>query len=380
MAWTPELRLHTKRERGKVRRWYTFEIGGKEHYLGSDKRAALAKAGQLQAEHYGQTPVDGTPETVVELVERRKLEFPNRHRWNLTPWAEYARSKEGVPWRLDDLTPDHLEGYATWLRTRYRHRPGNRKNVTAVGLKPRSVRQYVWAAATTCAWAVDRGWMTRAPRLPKRLPKPVETARDLSPAQLATMFQQIAGLRIEPLLRFQVEVGARPSEVCRLRWDAVDLARRVCVLTEHKTAHSTGRSRTVYLTDAAVALLEKQDRTCEWVFPSRLGKPYTRDGLRAILQRHFPDATPYQLRHTFAQFHTDNDTLSDRDLAGLLGHSSTRMVTVYRKIRETRLRSVAARLPSPVPPLPVGSAAKPSAAAPARPAASKQTTRKRATG
>ncbi|MCH8189349.1 MAG: site-specific integrase [Proteobacteria bacterium] len=140
--------------------------------------------------------------------------------------------------------------------------------------------------------------------------------------------------------------GCRPGEARTLRWSEVDLNRKVCVV-EGKTTRRTGTVRTIALTPDAIRVLKDTPRECECVFPSGNLRPYTRDGLKAMMRRGGMNSA-YALRHTFAQHMLDSGVAIE-DVAEVLGHDDNlRTVLRYVKVRSARLLRVAAKLTSPV--------------------------------
>jgi integrase len=72
------------------------------------------------------------------------------------------------------------------------------------------------------------------------------------------------------LVRVLIRTGARPKELCRLRWEhitwdgwklASDHAAAKAVLPEHKTGEKTGKPRTIYLTPALTGALKRVRET-----------------------------------------------------------------------------------------------------------------------
>jgi len=73
------------------------------------------------------------------------------------------------------------------------------------------------------------------------------------------------------------------------------------------------------------------------VFRSGLGTPYTPAGLRSILRRHGDGATPYQLRHSFAQHVADAGEVPVEVLSRLLGHAGVKTTEIYFRVRDQRV-------------------------------------------
>ena len=147
-----------------------------------------------------------------------------------------------------------------------------------------NTRANVMAAVDCCLnWAVKAGHLDRnpirghgpvtVPRAAPRFAPPAETAALLrfwlhrTPRNAATSRHDRSALL---LIRCLVRTGARPKELCRLRWDQVRWdhawstaghAMAAAVLLEHKTATATGKPRTIYFPPALRrALLREHDR------------------------------------------------------------------------------------------------------------------------
>lgn len=327
MGWEPK--IHPQRKGGKVVA-HTFRCGGQVYCLSKNLRQARADAADIRAAQLRKEarPI-GTPQFVAELVEMWLARWPKR-KWTMLAWTDYAGRLV-----LDRLPADHLEEYA--------------KSMIEGDYSLWVVRERVNYAYKLCRWAVDHGWMVKAPRKP-RISEPQQEERDIPRDRLIGMFDGLPG-NAGKVLRFTVETGCRPAEARLLEWNQVDEWFGVARQSAHKTKRSTGASRKIPMTPGAKAILDCQPRTGRWVFPTRLGRPYTAQGLRSVLQDYFPDLTPYQFRHTMAQFLADSDQ-PDSVIAAVLGHSSTRMVRFYRKVKQDRLARIAAGLASPVPPQP----------------------------
>lgn len=215
------------------------------------------------------------------------------------------------------------------------------------GYSPASIRKMIFAAAAVLKLAIKRGWLQAMPAVP-RCPSPPPRPKGLSAGQLgellATLEARPTTDHLVPLIRFAADTGMRPGEVCRLRWDDVDLARGAIVLTEHKTARRTEAARIVILPPAALALLEGREREGVYVFTNRSGRPYSRDGLAATLRRY--GVTPNQLRHTFAQSMIDVGIRPEM-VTEMLGHRTSRMVWQYASIRAELVRAELALVETP---------------------------------
>ena len=148
------------------------------------------------------------------------------------------------------------------------------------------------------------------------------------------------------ILSFVLCCGCRPGEAVGLTWDQVDLPRKMCVLKAHKTAGATGKTRTIYLTPEAVAVLEATEHREGPVFRNRLGRRFWMGSLRSALRnRGIPNI--YALRHSAAQGWLESGTPID-SVAKLLGHSDLTTVLNYAQTRDARALDAAASLVSPL--------------------------------
>lgn len=222
----------------------------------------------------------------------------------------------------------------------------NLVRVTSTGkpLSLKTIRHYIRAATAVLRWAHDQEWIDRMPAVPK-LPKPMRQARDLDGTRIGSTFETFTGKakRTGHIFRFILATGCRLSEACKLEWEHVHLDRGLCILPEHKTAESSGRPRSIYLTPDALAVLTElaDERRLSVVplsgivFRNGKGEAYKPSGLRSILRRHAGGATPYQLRHTFCQTGSDGGTPIEV-MAKLMGHASTETTAFYYEVRDAR--------------------------------------------
>lgn len=291
------------------RPYFRCSIGGRRHHLGTNRQRAYRRFAELVGDIAAPT---AAPETVNGAVAAWLREHPGH--WSEPRLKLWITASGALP--LRELKPDSLEKLARHLRSG--------------GYGAFSVREAVRCAHAVCRWCVERRWSSELPRMPI-LPRRPRQPRDVQPAELTRAFEKLRG-RSEPILRFILLTGCRPKEARTLLWKHVDLDRAMIQLPEHKTARRTGRIRTIYLPDAAISLLKAMDHRAAFVFLSRLNKPYTASGLRAILRRRGINSV-YSLRHTFAQHALESGTPMEV-VAKLLGHSDLSTVQVYAQVRD----------------------------------------------
>ena len=324
--------------RGKFR----FRLAGQE-YEYETEREAKAQFHILMGRHLAETGNTDRPHTVAGAVEKwLALNPSSAYATWLPTFVEFAGREYLMDVERDILTRYHVHLKAQRVKRNTYDRATKEWSVKATDkpLAAGTVRHYLKAAAAVLEWARGQGWLECEPVAPK-VPKGVRKARDVEPGKLADALDDLPD-RAGHILRFIAATGCRPSEACRLEWRHVNIDARVCSLDVHKTMGETGEPRTLYLTDAALVILQalKTDGAEGFIFTSRLGKPYTPAGLRAILRRH-GGFTPYQLRHSFAQQVSDSGEVPVEVLSKLLGHHDMKTTAFYFKVRDQRARQAA---------------------------------------
>jgi integrase len=132
-------------------------------------------------------------------------------------------------------------------------------------------------------------------------------------------------------MRLVAITGFRRGEVLGLRWDEIDLTRRIATLSDTKTGRSIRP-----LSRPACDLLRGLSRMyeSEFVFPARDGRAMSGNSFRKRWQKIAalgdlpPAITPHTLRHSFASEAGDLG-YGDSVIAGLLGHARTTMTSRY---------------------------------------------------
>ncbi|WP_019647221.1 tyrosine-type recombinase/integrase, partial [Novispirillum itersonii] len=146
--------------------------------------------------------------------------------------------------------------------------------------------------------------------------------------------------------------GARRSEALNMRWEDVDIPRRLWQVPRAKS----GRRRHIPLSDAAVAVLLSLPHPpgCPWVFPGAdparplegVRKCWDRVKARAGLAR---DLRLHDLRHSFASTLV-NHGRPIYEVAEILGHSQISTTRRYSHFQNDRLvdaANIAGRLAAP---------------------------------
>jgi integrase len=172
--------------------------------------------------------------------------------------------------------------------------------------------------------------------------------RFLSDAELGRLGQALTTVEREKdankaalaAIRLLVLTGARRGEVLRLRWEDVDLGRRVLRLPDSKTG-----AKVILLDDAAAALLAGLPRKGAWVFPSRThaGLPLRdirKTWWRVLERGELPGLRLHDLRHTHASVGAASG-LSLQLIGSLLGHRRAATTERYAHLVDDAQRAAA---------------------------------------
>lgn len=326
MGWEPKPRWRAGRQR------WVCTIQGKKFTLGRSESAAWARLRQIQT-RLGCSVDPGRPATVPVLIDawQRRHAASAWQRAVLAYWSEAAAAVG-----LADIKTNHLADLVGWMR---------KKKYAA-----KTIGHAVAGALRVCRWARDEDLIEKLPAAPL-MDAPDVAPRDISNQALSKLqrsIQKSRRKRAGRLLRFIAATGCRPIEARLLRWSDLRKSKSGWwfEVAEHKTRRKTGEPKIIPLPPAAKSLVQTTPRTGQWVFPSRLGTPYTGGGLRRIMKRAC-GATPYQLRHKLAQSMFDAG-MSRTDVAGQLGHRDERTTDIYIRTRGRRAVATARRIKSPM--------------------------------
>jgi integrase len=162
----------------------------------------------------------------------------------------------------------------------------------------------------------------------------------------------IGALWFKEVVLFAVLTGMRRGEIVNLRWQDVDLSRRVIFIQSSPTFKTkAGRRRTVPMSDSVLYLLtSKQGKSrSEFVFTlndepisdvwvTHLFKKCVRRCKLSNRRLHF-----HSLRHTFASWLVQKGATL-YEVQRLLGHTSSKVTEVYSHLQPEQLHSTVNRI------------------------------------
>ncbi len=227
---------------------------------------------------------------------------------------------------LDEITRDVLERVI---------------EARSINSKPSTVNRYLALIRAILHMARDEWeWIERVPRF-RLLKEQNRRVRWLKPVEVARLLQELPP-HLRAMAIFSLATGLRQSNVTLLRWDQVDLKRRMAWIWADQAKARTAIA--VPLTDDAMAVLEAQRcQHAEYVFPYR-GRPVTRTSTKAwkaaLKRAGIENFRWHDLRHTWASWHAQNGTTMHQ-LMELGGWASMQMVLRYAHFSAEHLRAAA---------------------------------------
>src|SRR5438105_6937730 len=278
------------------------------------------------------------PYTVADLLQTYERTYlpqlaPTTQIHHRVVFRSLCRQYGGLP--LTAITP-------AWLRQwREEISPGH-----TLG----TVRQYLATLSGALSWAVEDGWLCENPMRKVRRPAgPLWRVRFLSADErqrLLCACQQSANAYLYVIVVIALSTGCRRNELCRLRWQDVDLERGLLRLVKTKNR----QPRSVPLVGLALELLRAHAVTqragVDWLFPRA-------DGQRPVLieqawrtartRAGLVDFRFHDLRHTCASYLALNGATL-LEIAEVLGHKKMDMTRRYAHLTDTHLRGVVDRM------------------------------------
>lgn len=167
------------------------------------------------------------------------------------------------------------------------------------------------------------------PVSPIRRPRnPESRDRRLRPGELEKILEHTDSKILGPVVLFALETGMRRGEIAAMRWDHVDVKKRVLLIPETKT----GKSRTVPLTTEALRILNDLPRRLDgsiWLTdPHTMTRAFERACNRAGIE----DLTFHDLRHEATSRFFEKG-LNPMQVAAITGHKTLQMLKRYTHLK-----------------------------------------------
>jgi len=198
----------TNKERQK---WITTNISVK----GDNKRRAEQKRKEVLAE-YEQNKIDLSKDVLFTVFIKEWLEYlkpsielVTYDGYKLIIYNQIIPFFEPKKLKVRNLTPLHIQEYI---------------NFKLKKISPNSVRKHLWNLSKCLDSAVKQKLIAFNPIKVIDMPKPVKYngAKFYSEKQIDELLSAIKGDPIEGIVMFAIFYGLRRSEVCGLKWDAIN--------------------------------------------------------------------------------------------------------------------------------------------------------------
>lgn len=197
---------------------------------------------------------------------------------------------------LSDLTVTRL--------TKLRYEIGaNRSKKKYQGRTPSRVNRFLSVVSAILHFAHKRDWIAAVPAIPKTKESKGST-RFLTPEQARALLAELPP-HLNRMARFALATGAREANVTGLKWERVNLARRIAWVEAEEA--KAGKSLPLILNDDAVAVLQEcLGGASGYVFEYD-GHPVTGANNHAFVKARARAGVPWcrwhDLRHTWASWH-----------------------------------------------------------------------------
>lgn len=192
------------------------------------------------------------------------------------------------------------------LRSRYANRPAHLVDNGSVadalaGMKPATYNRHVNVLRAALNLAVDRGKLASVPKFTRK-PEGAMRVRFLSPEEWQRLRPHLPA-HLLPVVEFSLATGLRRANVLGLRWDQVDMRRKLLHLQASEM--KADKHHSIPLGKAAMAVLTaQQGKHKAFVFPFR-GKRFRdpKTGFNAaVTAAEIENFHWHDLRHTWASW------------------------------------------------------------------------------
>lgn len=190
---------------------------------------------------------------------------------------------------------------------------------------------------------IDWGWLESAPKL-RTYPEDNRRESFLDHDQIKRLLAELPD-HLRDMVLFSLTTGLRQSNVTGLRWDWIDMDKRL--LSVPSSSYKSKRVHTIPLSDTAVAVLGRQQRHGEYVFTykgQRMRWVNNHGWRNAVLRAGLDGFRWHDLRHTFASHHAMSGTPLQA-LQELGGWKSASVLQRYAHLSRDHLRQYGSNSP-----------------------------------
>jgi integrase len=293
------------RRKGRGIWWYKFQFEGRriQESTGTSDREA---AEQVEARHKRQ------------LWEEARLGVKPSRRWEdavvayvttLPEGRNKEQTKAELLWHEPRLLGKELRSIdLDLLETLQRARAEATAQRTGRPARPGTINRCMGIVMAVLHHAAGKKWLDHVPQL-AQIPDNDKVIRFITRAEAERLIAELPPHQ-QRMVIFALETGLRASNVRLLRWEQVDLARRIAWVDPDKAKE--GKGIPVPLSSTAVALLQQiQGQHPDYVFVYRGGpvsKVSTKAWVKAKARAGIKNFRWHDLRHTWASWHRQDGT------------------------------------------------------------------------
>ncbi len=308
------------------------------------KWASQTEAAIREGRHFKTT--EAKRHTLKELINRYIRDvLPNK------PKSE-AKQKNQLIWWADQLGAYALSDITPAKIAEYRDKLLGETTYRGTQRSPATVNRYLAALSHAFTIAVKEwGWVESNPLSKVRKSKEprgrVRFLNDDERKALLAACKESKCTELYPIVVLLLSTGARRMEILGMKWEDVDLGRKVITLHETKN----GERRIIPLAHYAYELIKERSKIRPiqggLVFPSKYN-PLKPVDIRfawetALKQADISDFRLHDLRHSAASYLVMNGA-SLAEIAEVLGHKTLQMVKRYAHLSEAHTANVVAKM------------------------------------
>jgi len=236
---------------------------------------------------------------------------------------------------IDEITPEDIENFIY--------------NVKKRGVKPATVKHYLQVLRRLYNYLSEINLFNQQnPAAKIKVSVPDNTIIEaLTPEECDRLIEVCNHENIKYnggyIILFALYTGLRASSIFRLKWEDIDIEKKLIRLKETKNK----KQSTLILSDLAANLLKSIPHINEYVFPSPLGGQ--RKGIRRAWKKAKekakirPHIRFHDLRHTFATMLAESG-VDLEVISQMLTHSSITVTQKYAHVRNKRLKDAAEKI------------------------------------
>lgn len=206
---------------------------------------------------------------------------------------------------------------------------------TAAGMSPSTIRNELTIISQVFETAAKEWGMYSLRNPVEHVKRPKQRRgrqRRLLPGEEEQLIDQLREPYRSAII-IALETALRRSEICRMRWDDVDLTKRTAKIRDTKN----GEDRIIPLSPRAIAIIDAQSRDNERVFRISSPDSYSQAFLWACKQTGLDDLRLHDLRHEATSRLVECGLFELAEVMKITGHKTLAAFGIYMHIQAEKL-------------------------------------------